>query len=339
MKVLVTGAAGFIGFYVSKILLAKGHTVVGLDNINDYYDVNLKLSRLKELGIDKIEAEVFNTICNSKDGDFSFIKMNLENREELPKLFKSEKFDIVCNLAAQAGVRYSLENPETYVDSNLVGFLNILECCRHNDIKHLVYASSSSVYGLNEKIPFSTDDNVDHPISLYAATKKSNELMAHTYSHLFKVPTTGLRFFTVYGPWGRPDMAMFLFTDAIVNDRPIKVFNHGKMERDFTYIDDIVEGVVRVIEKSPQIRIDNKDYYKVYNIGNNNSVKLLDFINEIELNLDKVASKDMLPMQPGDVERTWADVEDLIKDYDYHPNTSIKVGVKAFINWFRGYYK
>ena len=338
MKVLVTGAAGFIGFYVCKILLAKGHTVVGLDNINDYYDVNLKLSRLKELGIDKNEAEVFNTICNSKNDDFSFIKMNLENREELPKLFKNEKFDIVCNLAAQAGVRYSIENPETYVDSNLVGFLNILECCRHNDIKHLVYASSSSVYGLNEKIPFSTDDNVDHPISLYAATKKSNELMAHTYSHLFKVPTTGLRFFTVYGPWGRPDMAMFLFTDAIVNDRPIKVFNHGKMERDFTYIDDIVEGVIRVIEKSPKDRIENNDYYKVYNIGNNDSVKLLDFINEIEINLDKIASKDMLPMQPGDVERTWADVDDLIKDYDYHPNTSIKVGVKSFIDWFKDYY-
>ncbi len=338
MKVLVTGAAGFIGFYVSKVLLAKGHTVVGLDNINDYYDVNLKLSRLKELGIDKNEAEVFNTICNSKNDDFSFIKMNLENREELPKLFKNEKFDIVCNLAAQAGVRYSIENPETYVDSNLVGFLNILECCRHNDIKHLVYASSSSVYGLNEKIPFSTDDNVDHPISLYAATKKSNELMAHTYSHLFKVPTTGLRFFTVYGPWGRPDMAMFLFTDAIVNDRPIKVFNHGKMERDFTYIDDIVEGVIRVIEKSPKDRIENNDYYKVYNIGNNDSVKLLDFINEIEINLDKIASKDMLPMQPGDVERTWADVDDLIKDYDYHPNTSIKVGVKSFIDWFKDYY-
>ena len=338
MKILVTGAAGFIGFYVSKVLLSKGHTVVGLDNINDYYDVNLKLSRLKELGIDKNEAEVFNTICNSKNDDFSFIKMNLENREELPKLFKNEKFDIVCNLAAQAGVRYSIENPETYVDSNLVGFLNILECCRHNDIKHLVYASSSSVYGLNEKIPFSTDDNVDHPISLYAATKKSNELMAHTYSHLFKVPTTGLRFFTVYGPWGRPDMAMFLFTDAIVNDRPIKVFNHGKMERDFTYIDDIVEGVIRVIEKSPKDRIENNDYYKVYNIGNNDSVKLLDFINEIEINLDKIASKDMLPMQPGDVERTWADVDDLIKDYDYHPNTSIKVGVKSFIDWFKDYY-
>ena len=278
MKVLVTGAAGFIGFYVSKVLLSKGHKVVGLDNINDYYDVNLKFARLNELGIKENEASEFNKLCQSKTSDFTFVRMNLEDRDELPKLFKNEKFDIVCNLAAQAGVRYSIENPETYVDSNLVGFLNILECCRHNDIKHLVYASSSSVYGLNKKIPFSTDDNVDYPISLYAATKKSNELMAHTYSHLFKVPTTGLRFFTVYGPWGRPDMAMFLFTDAIINDRPIKVFNHGKMERDFTYIDDIVEGVVRIIEKSSAKRIEDKNYYKVYNIGNNDSVKLLDFI-------------------------------------------------------------
>jgi len=338
MKILVTGAAGFIGFYVSKILLSKGHQVVGLDNINDYYDINLKFARLNELGIDRNEATEFNKLCESNTNGFSFVRMNLEDREELPKLFKKEKFDIVCNLAAQAGVRYSLENPETYVDSNLVGFLNILECCRNNAIKHLVYASSSSVYGMNKKIPFSTDDNVDHPISLYAATKKSNELMAHTYSHLFKVPTTGLRFFTVYGPWGRPDMAMFLFTDAIVNNRSIKVFNHGKMERDFTYIDDIVEGVVRIIEKSPAKRIEANDYYKVYNIGNNDSVKLLDFIKEIEVNLDKVATKDMMEMQPGDVERTWADVDELIKDYDYSPNTSIKEGVKSFIDWFKTYY-
>lgn len=338
MKVLVTGAAGFIGFYVSKILTSKGHKVVGLDNINDYYDVNLKYSRLNELGIDKKKAAEFNTLCNSLTSDFSFVRMNLEDREELPKLFKTQQFDIVCNLAAQAGVRYSIENPETYVDSNLVGFLNILECCRNNDIKHLVYASSSSVYGMNKKIPFSTDDNVDHPISLYAATKKSNELMAHTYSHLFKFPTTGLRFFTVYGPWGRPDMAMFLFTDAIVNDRPINVFNHGNMERDFTYIDDIVEGVVRIIEKSTKTRIESNNLYKVYNIGNNNSVKLLDFIKEIEVNLSKEAAKNIMEMQPGDVERTWADVDELIKDYDYSPNTSIKHGVKSFIEWFKNYY-
>lgn len=338
MKILVTGAAGFIGFYTSKVLLSKGHQVVGLDNINDYYDVNLKYDRLTELGISKDEASEFNTLCNSKSEDFSFIRMNLENRDELPKLFKNENFDIVCNLAAQAGVRYSLENPETYVDSNLVGFLNILECCRNNNIKHLVYASSSSVYGMNKKIPFSTDDNVDHPISLYAATKKSNELMAHTYSHLFKIPTTGLRFFTVYGPWGRPDMAMFLFTDAIVNNRPINVFNHGNMERDFTYIDDIVEGVVRIIEKTPTQRIETNELYKVYNIGNNNSVKLLDFIKEIEVNLGKSATKNMMEMQPGDVERTWADVDELIKDYDYRPNTSIKHGVKSFIDWFKNYY-
>ncbi|WP_138434042.1 NAD-dependent epimerase [Winogradskyella algicola] len=338
MKILVTGAAGFIGFFTSKVLLEKGHEVVGLDNINDYYDVNLKFSRLGELGINKSDAENFNNLCKSTNDKFSFVRMNLEDREALPKLFEQEKFDVVCNLAAQAGVRYSLENPETYIDSNLVGFLNILECCRHNDIKHLVYASSSSVYGLNEKIPFSTDDNVDHPISLYAATKKSNELMAHTYSHLFNIPTTGLRFFTVYGPWGRPDMAMFLFTDAIVNDRPIKVFNHGKMERDFTYIDDIVEGVVRICEKPAQERIDNKALYKVYNIGNNDSVKLLDFIKEIESNLGKEADKNMMPIQPGDVEKTWADVNQLIKDYDYRPNTSIKEGVKSFVNWYKSYY-
>jgi len=339
MKILITGAAGFIGFFTSKVLAEKGHDVIGLDNINDYYDVNLKYSRLQELGINRAHAEQFNKLSKSDKYSFSFVRMNLEDRESLPKLFHKEGFDIVCNLAAQAGVRYSLENPETYVDSNLVGFLNILECCRHNNIKHLVYASSSSVYGLNKKIPFSTDDNVDHPISLYAATKKSNELMAHTYSHLFNFSTTGLRFFTVYGPWGRPDMAMFLFTDAIINDRPIKVFNHGKMERDFTYIDDIVEGVVRICESKLENREKNNDLYKVYNIGNNNSVKLLDFIKEIELNLEKTAEKNMLPIQPGDVEKTWADVDALINDFDYSPNTSIQIGVKAFIDWFKSYYK
>ncbi len=340
MKILVTGAAGFIGYYVSKILLSKGHQVVGLDNINDYYDVNLKYNRLKDLGINKDTAANYNTLSTSiKNPRFSFIRLNLEDRIELPKLFNNQGFDIVCNLAAQAGVRYSLENPESYVDSNMVGFLNILECCRNYNIKHLVYASSSSVYGLNKKVPFSTNDNVDHPISLYAATKKSNELMAYTYSHLFKVPTTGLRFFTVYGPWGRPDMAMFLFTDAIIKDKPIKVFNHGNMERDFTYIDDIVEGIIRIIEKQPHERIKNNELYKLYNIGNNNSVKLLDFIKEIEANLGKDAKKDMLPMQPGDVERTWADVDELIKDYNYQPNTSIKDGVKSFIDWFKEYYK
>ncbi|WP_282123436.1 NAD-dependent epimerase [Algibacter mikhailovii] len=340
MKILVTGAAGFIGFYTSKVLLTNGHNVVGLDNINDYYDVNLKYDRLKELGINQDQASNFNSLCNSENYDqFSFVRMNLENRQDLPILFETEKFDIVCNLAAQAGVRYSLENPESYVDSNLVGFLNILECCRNFDIKHLVYASSSSVYGLNKDIPFSTDDNVDHPISLYAATKKSNELMAHTYSHLFKIPTTGLRFFTVYGPWGRPDMAMFLFTDAIVNNKSIKVFNYGKMERDFTYIDDIVEGVVRILEGSSKERVEKNKLYKVYNIGNNNSVKLLDFIKEIEINLDMEAEKNMLPIQPGDVERTWANVDDLIYDYNYKPNTSISHGVKAFVDWYKTYYK
>jgi len=340
MKILVTGAAGFIGFYVTKQLLEKGHQVVGLDNINDYYDINLKYSRLKELGITANEAEVFNKYCHSnKNKNFVFIRMAIENREELPKVFDENNFDAVCNLAAQAGVRYSIENPETYIDSNIVGFLNILECCRHHNIKHLVYASSSSVYGLNKKVPFSTDDRVDNPISLYAASKKSNELMAHTYSHLFKIPTTGLRFFTVYGPWGRPDMALFLFTDAIVNNKPIQVFNHGEMQRDFTYVEDIVEGVVRILTKETNERVKKGEYYKVYNIGNNNSVKLSDFIKEIEINLGKEAEKTMLPMQPGDVEKTWANVDDLIKDYDYYPNTSIQEGVKSFVTWYKTYYK
>ena len=339
MKILVTGAAGFIGFFVAKSLLEKGHSVVGLDNINDYYDVNLKYDRLKELGISKGNAEVYNEIATSEsNSQFSFIRLNLEDRENLPLLFKEQAFDKVCNLAAQAGVRYSLENPEAYVDSNVVGFLNILECCRHYTIKHLVYASSSSVYGLNEKIPFETSDNVDHPISLYAATKKSNELMAHTYAHLYGFKTTGLRFFTVYGPWGRPDMAMFLFTDAIVNDKPIKVFNNGKLERDFTYIDDITEGVVRIIQKPVTEQIKDEALFKIYNIGNSKSVKLMDFISAIEDSLGKPAKKDMYPMQPGDVEKTWANVDDLITDYDYRPNTPITEGVQQFVTWYRNYY-
>lgn len=340
MKVLVTGAAGFIGYHISKKLLENGHKVIGLDNINDYYDIDLKYSRLKQLGINKCEAEIYNKVCNSSiyNSAFGFIKLNLEDRGLLPLLFKQEKFDVVCNLAAQAGVRYSIKNPESYIDSNIVGFLNILECCRNYKIKHLVYASSSSVYGLNKKTPFKTSDNVDHPASLYAATKKSNELMAHTYSHLYKFNTTGLRFFTVYGPWGRPDMAMFLFTDAIVKGNSIKVFNNGNMERDFTYIDDITEGVVRIIEKGNYNIEDNETLYKIYNIGNNKSVKLLDFINFIEKNLKIKAKKDLLPMQPGDIQKTWANIDDLITDYEYEPNTPIDEGVKAFIKWYKSYY-
>ncbi|MBT9189039.1 NAD-dependent epimerase [Zobellia russellii] len=337
MKILVTGAAGFIGYHLCEKLLEQGYEVIGLDNINDYYDVNLKYNRLKQLGIAKNDAQVFLKKCSgSTHGNkFSFVRMNLEDREALPQLFNDEKIDRVCNLAAQAGVRYSIENPETYIDSNIVGYLNLLECCRHNKVEHLVYASSSSVYGLNEKIPFSTSDSVDHPISLYAASKKSNELMAHTYSHLFGFATTGLRFFTVYGPWGRPDMALFLFTDAIANGKPIKVFNHGKMERDFTYVDDIVEGVVRILTKSTK----NRELYKIYNIGNNNAVKLTSFIDAIENSMGQKAEKELMPMQPGDVERTWADVDDLIRDYEYQPNTSVTDGVQRFVEWYKDYYK
>ena len=337
MKILVTGAAGFIGYHLCESLLKRGFEVLGLDNINDYYSVDLKLDRLKQLGISKEDAEAYDTICTGDlHGDkFSFVRIKLEDREALPRLFERQNIEIVCNLAAQAGVRYSLENPETYIDSNIVGFLNLLECCRAHTIKHLVYASSSSVYGLNEKIPFSTSDNVDHPISLYAASKKSNELMAHTYSHLFNIPTTGLRFFTVYGPWGRPDMAIYLFTDAIVNDRPIKVFNHGKMQRDFTYIDDIVEGVARIIEKP----VSDRKLYQVYNIGNNESVQLSDFIEAIEKHVGKEAEKKMMPMQPGDVERTWADVDDLIADYGYRPDTAVDIGIQKFVTWYKDYYK
>ena len=339
MQILVTGAAGFIGFHVCRALLDKGHSVIGLDNINDYYDVELKYARLQELGIGRPEAEAFNRQASSGTlKGFRFIRLDLTDRENLRELFEQEGFEVVCHLAAQAGVRYSLEQPEAYVDSNLVGFLNILENCRHFGIRHLVYASSSSVYGSNKKVPFSVTDNVDHPVSLYAATKKANELMAHTYSHLYGFPTTGLRFFTVYGPWGRPDMAYFLFTDAILKGRPIKVFNHGLLERDFTYIDDIVEGVVRILESSVDKRIKNNDMYKVYNIGNNKSERLMDFIGIIEGALGKKAEKVMLPMQPGDVEKTWANVDDLIQDYGYSPNTSILEGVREFVEWFRKFY-
>ncbi|MGY6648843.1 NAD-dependent epimerase [Wenyingzhuangia sp. IMCC45574] len=337
MKVLVTGAAGFIGYHLSELLLSRGHEVVGIDNINDYYDVNLKFARLARLGIEREAAERFGNETVSLLKNFKFLRVNLEDRESVDSLFLKEKFQVVCNLAAQAGVRYSIENPRAYVDSNIVGYVNLLEACRNTEVKHLVYASSSSVYGLNSKIPFSTKDTVDTPISLYAASKKSNELMAHTYSHLFGFATTGLRFFTVYGPWGRPDMAAYLFAEGIRKNNPIKVFNHGEMERDFTYVGDIVEGVMRIIEGEVDSREENGSLYKVYNIGNNNSVKLSDYISNIEKNLGAKAEKIMMDMQPGDVAKTWADVSDLIKDYGYSPDTSVEEGVKKFIDWYKEY--
>jgi UDP-glucuronate 4-epimerase len=335
MKILVTGAAGFIGYHLCERLLSLGHIVVGLDNINDYYDVNLKYARLKNLGIAENDIEYNKAIISDLHGEtFQFVKMNLEDQINLPLLFEIQNFDIVCNLAAQAGVRYSIEQPMKYVESNIVGFVNLLECVRHAGVKKLVYASSSSVYGMNKKIPFSTEDNVDYPISMYAATKKSNELMAHTYSHLFGIETIGLRFFTVYGPWGRPDMAMFLFTEAILNDKPIKVFNDGNLSRDFTYIDDIIEGVVATL----LVERKEKTSYSLYNIGNSKPVKLMDFIEAIEKTTQKSSIKEMYPMQPGDVEKTWADTESLEMDYRYKPDTSIQDGVDSFIDWFNSYY-
>ena len=335
--ILVTGAAGFIGYHLCEALLKAGHTVVGLDNINGYYDVNLKYARLSALGIERAAAEPFGELSESiiHNTQLQFIRLNLEDREGLPKLFKTIKFDLVCNLAAQAGVRYSLENPEVYNDSNISGFLNVLECCRQYKIKRLVYGSSSSVYGNTDSVPFKETAVVNQPISLYAATKKANELMAYTYSHLYNMETIGLRFFTVYGPWGRPDMALFLFTDAIINNRPIKVFNNGELSRDFTYIDDIVNGVVNtLIEDSI-----NESLYKLYNIGNSSPIKLLDFIQAIEEELEISATKTMLPMQAGDVHQTWADVSQLKHDYNYQPKTSIKTGVNQFITWYKQYYK
>ena len=334
MKILITGTAGFIGHNLAKRLLERGDEVIGLDNINDYYDTSLKYGRLEDTGVSK-EAIKYGTLTQSSIyPNYKFIKLNLEDRDGLERLFKEENFTDVCNLAAQAGVRYSLKNPHEYIQSNIVGFMNILECCRNNDVKALSYASSSSVYGLNKEQPFSTKHNVDHPISIYAATKKSNELMAHTYSHLFKLPTTGLRFFTVYGPWGRPDMAPFLFTKAILNDKPINVFNNGKMERDFTYIDDITEGVMRVID-NPQ---KTETPYKIYNIGNNAPVKLMDFIETLEEKIGKTAEKNMMEMQPGDVYSTYADTSELIKDLGYKPKTPLKEGISEFIDWYKSFY-
>jgi UDP-glucuronate 4-epimerase len=334
LKVLVTGAAGFIGSTLSLRLLERGDEVVGIDNLNDYYDVNLKLARLAR-------------IKNHKN--FKFIKLEIADRTAMETLFAEEKFDRVMHLAAQAGVRYSITNPYAYIDANIVGFINILEGCRHNEIEHLAYASSSSVYGANTNMPFSIHHNVDHPVSLYAASKKANELMAHTYSHLYNLPTTGLRFFTVYGPWGRPDMSLFMFTQNILEGKPIDVFNYGNHRRDFTYIDDIVEGVIRVIDKPAQ---PNKDWagekpdpgtskapYRVYNIGNNNPIHLLTFIETLENCLGKTAIKNMLPLQPGDVPDTYADVSDLVTDLNYKPGTRLEDGIQNFVKWYKDFYR
>ena len=335
MKILVTGAAGFIGYHLVKTLIKDNHEVIGLDNINDYYSTNLKFDRLKELGINKDSAKDFLSLSGSNlFKNFKFIRMNLEDRENLPKLFKDEKFDVVCNLAAQAGVRYSIENPETYIDSNIVGFLNILECCRNHNIKKLVYASSSSVYGDNKKTPFEETDNTDKPISLYAASKKSNELMAHNYSHLFKLNTIGLRFFTVYGSWGRPDMAYYLFADAITKDKAIKVFNNGDLSRDFTHIEDIVIGVKSVLLSDSS----TKKLYELYNIGNNKPVVLTKFIETIEKYLGKKSIKKMLPMQDGDVKKTWASISKITKDYNFQNKVSLDKGIEEFINWYKVYH-
>lgn len=361
MKILVTGAAGFIGFHLIKALLERGDEVTGIDNINDYYDVRLKYSRLELSGISQEGIKGNQPVQSTSYSNYTFIRQDITDFSNLNLLFSARSFDAVVNLAAQAGVRYSLENPHAYIQANIVGFTNILECCRHHKVKHLVYASSSSVYGNNTKMPLSTADSVDHPISLYAASKKSNELMAHTYSHLFGLPTTGLRFFTVYGPYGRPDMALFLFTKAILAGKPIQVFNRGEMKRDFTYVDDIVNGIVKVIDHVPvpegtePCSLLNKEEngtvyktapaddpsvsrtapYKVYNIGNSSPVRLMDFIEAIEAKLGIQAIKELLPMQPGDVTMTWADTSDLERDLGYRPNTTIKEGVGRFVEWYK----
>lgn len=346
MKVFITGTAGFIGFHLAEKLLSKGFNVLGIDNINDYYDVNLKLDRLKQAGI--TDPKPGDISQSNKHESYRFIQADIQDEEVITGLFKTENIDIVVNLAAQAGVRYSLENPQTYLDSNITGFLNILEGCRHYPVKHLIYASSSSVYGANKNMPFKTSDTVDHPVSLYAASKKSNELMAHTYSHLFGIPTTGLRFFTVYGPWGRPDMALFLFTKAMIEGKSIDVYNYGEMARDFTYVDDIVDGIDALIEHAPNKTTKDLNSarngetnvpYQLFNIGYGSPVKLMDFINEIEKNLNVNADKNMMPIQPGDVPKTWADVADLQDLTGFRPITSIDKGVKNFIDWYLKYYK
>jgi len=348
-KVLITGTAGFIGFHLARRLVEMGFHVTGLDIINDYYDVELKYDRLELSGISRDNIAYNQVVTSTTSDNYQFIQLKLEDREALFELFANRKFDVVVNLAAQAGVRYSLTHPQVYIDSNITGFLNILEACRHHPVENLIYASSSSVYGLNTNMPFSTSSSVNHPVSLYAASKKSNEMMAHTYSHLFGVPTIGLRFFTVYGPWGRPDMALFLFTKAILAGEPIQVFNHGKMERDFTYVDDIVGGIERMVSH-PHIKGEGWDPempdpsissapYRIHNIGNSSPVKLTSFIEAIEKALGKEAEWQMMPIQPGDVERTWADVSSLEKDYNYNPDTPVETGIQRFIDWYREYYK
>ena len=346
-KILVTGTAGFIGFHLAKKLLASGYEVIGLDVINDYYDLGIKYDRLAQLGIRKADIRYGKKVRGVEN--HSFYQIRLEDKEGIANLFEKEKFDYVVNLAAQAGVRYSLQNPYTYIESNLNGFITILEGCRHHKVKHLVYASSSSVYGMNTQLPFSVNQNIDHPISLYAVSKKANELMAHCYSHLYSVPTTGLRFFTVYGPWGRPDMALFIFTKAILAGKPIDVFNNGQMFRDFTYVDDIVESIVRLV---PDIAKPNPDFdtanpdpaissapYRIFNIGNNSPVRLMDFIHAIEEEVGRKAEINFLPLQPGDVPATYADVESLFQAIDFRPKTNVRDGIRNFVTWYREYYK
>ncbi len=347
-RILITGTAGFIGYHLVKTLLKGEFEIIGLDSINDYYETGLKYGRLSETGIEPGKIRYNRMVSSTLSDRYRFIRLNLEDKENILKLFKRQKFDVVVNLAAQAGVRYSFTNPDAYVGSNLEGFLNILEACRHHPVEHLVFASTSSVYGLNSKMPFSVHQNTDHPVSLYAASKKSNEMMAHSYSHLFRIPVTGLRFFTVYGPWGRPDMALFIFVRNILENKPINVHNEGRMERDFTYVDDIVEGVRRVMGKIPEPASPDRLMhdpsvstapYRIYNIGNSHPVNLMEFIHAIEDTLGMKARMNMIPIQPGEVEKTWADVQELTGNFDYSPSTPVQTGVKKFIDWYRVYYR